>query len=374
MEGGAFDYLVKPFDLDQAAAVLSRALEVRPPGSRGPAPPLDAGDDALIGNSPAMQDLFKQIALVAPTDVPVLITGESGTGKELVARAIHRHSPRRPGPFLPICLAALSPSLVERELFGHLKGSFTGADHDRKGLLELASAARSCSTRSATSPGAPGEVAAHPGAPRGHPRRRCPPPADLRIVAATNRPLGDLMSSGQFRHDLFFRLSVFPIHLPPLRDRAEDVPALAEHFLRRSRVPDAAGLRLDPDALRPSEPAPGPATSGSFATRSSAPPSSPGVRRSAPTTCPAPVRPGPVVDRLPGRLRPAARRLGEPGGGPTPGRTQRPRPLRSVPRPGRAAPPPRRPAACNGNRARAARLLGIHRSTLRQKLSRHEIS
>ena len=94
--------------------------------------------EALIGSSPAMQELFKSIALVAPADVPVLITGESGTGKELVARAIHRHSARRSGPFLPICLAALSPGLVERELFGHLKGSFTGAVQDRKGLFELA--------------------------------------------------------------------------------------------------------------------------------------------------------------------------------------------------------------------------------------------
>jgi two-component system nitrogen regulation response regulator GlnG len=119
MEGGAFDYLVKPFDLDQAAAVIGRALAAR--SSRAPAEA--AGSDqegAIIGRSPAMQELFKKIALVASTDVPVLITGESGTGKELVARAIHRHGPRRAGPFLPVCLAALSPGLIERELFGHL--------------------------------------------------------------------------------------------------------------------------------------------------------------------------------------------------------------------------------------------------------------
>ena len=139
MEGGAFEYLVKPFDLDQAGAVLKRALEKGKPRSRGgPRRTPPASSDALIGSSPAMQDLFKSIALVASTDVPVLITGESGTGKELVARAIHRHSRRRGGPFLPICLSALSPGLVEGELFGHLRGSFTGASQDRKGLLELA--------------------------------------------------------------------------------------------------------------------------------------------------------------------------------------------------------------------------------------------
>ncbi|HEX3450088.1 MAG TPA: response regulator, partial [Isosphaeraceae bacterium] len=115
LEGGAFDYLVKPFDLDQATTVVKRALEKRQTRALTGAPsPVDT--QTLIGSSPPMQELFKSIALVAPTDVPVLITGESGTGKELVARAIHRHGPRRDGPFLPICLAALSPSLVESEL------------------------------------------------------------------------------------------------------------------------------------------------------------------------------------------------------------------------------------------------------------------
>jgi two-component system nitrogen regulation response regulator GlnG len=139
MEGGAFEYLVKPFDLDQAGAVVARALEkAKPPSTTRSMSTPAAMTEALIGKSAAMQDLFKRIALVAPTDVPVLITGESGTGKELVARAIHRHSGRRDGPYLPICLAALNPGLVEGELFGHLRGSFTGAVHDHKGLLELA--------------------------------------------------------------------------------------------------------------------------------------------------------------------------------------------------------------------------------------------
>ncbi len=245
MEGGAFDYLVKPFDLDEATAVVTRALETRK--TRDPArerEQSEAESEALIGASSAMQELFKKIALVAPTDVPVLITGESGTGKELVARAIHRHSGRRGGPYMPVCLAALSPNLVERELFGHLRGSFTGAVQDQKGLLELASGGtvlldevgdvpmdlqvkllRVIEHRAVT--------------PVGDARPR---PIDVRIIAATNRPLKDLMASGQFREDLFFRLSVFPIHIPPLRDRREDIPALAAHFLRQSRlaeVPDA---------------------------------------------------------------------------------------------------------------------------------------
>jgi DNA-binding NtrC family response regulator len=250
LEGGAFDYLVKPFDLDQATTVITRALEHR----SNPLPvPVRAPreTEALIGRSPAMQELFKSIALVAPTDVPVLITGESGTGKELVARALHRHSGRRDGPFLPICLAALNPSLVERELFGHIKGSFTGAQQDRAGLLELASGGtvlldeigdvsptlqvkllRAIEHREVN--------------PVGDARPRF---TDIRVVAATNRPLADLMASGEFREDLFFRLSVFQIHLPPLRDRREDIPALAEHFLRQARGIAVADKSLAADVL-----------------------------------------------------------------------------------------------------------------------------
>jgi DNA-binding NtrC family response regulator len=200
----------------QATTVVKRALEKRQTRAlTGALSPVDT--QTLIGSSPPMQELFKSIALVAPTDVPVLITGESGTGKELVARAIHRHGPRRDGPFLPICLAALSPSLVESELFGHVKGSFTGAVQDRKGLLELASGGtvlldeigdvspslqvtllRTIEHREVT--------------PVGDARPRF---TDIRVIAATNRPLGALMAAGEFREDLFFRLSVFQIHLPP---------------------------------------------------------------------------------------------------------------------------------------------------------------
>ena len=193
-----------------------------------------------------MQELFKKIALVAPTDVPVLITGESGTGKE--RRSGHpRHSGRRGGPYMPVCLAALGPNLVERELFGHLRGSFTGAVQDQKGLLELASGGTVLLDEVGDVPmdlQVKLLVIEHRAVtPVGDARPR---PIDVRIIAATNRPLKDLMASGQFREDLFFRLSVFPIHIPPLRDRREDIPALAAHFLRQSRlaeVPDASSAR-----------------------------------------------------------------------------------------------------------------------------------
>jgi two-component system nitrogen regulation response regulator GlnG len=253
MEGGAFEYLVKPFDLDQAASVVKRAIDAgKSRVETLPSREDEAPAETIVGASPVMQELFRSIALVAPTDVPVLITGESGTGKELVARAIHCHSARRDRPFLPVCLAALSPSLIERELFGHVRGSFTGAEHDRKGLLELADGGtvlldeigdvplalqvkllRAIEHREVTPVG------------DARPRR-----ADLRVVAATNRSLPERIASGDFREDLFFRLSVFQIHVPPLRERGDDIPLLAEHFLRRSGLPEAGTGSLSADVVR----------------------------------------------------------------------------------------------------------------------------
>jgi DNA-binding NtrC family response regulator len=246
MEGGAFDYLVKPFDLDQAGTVVTRALNARRGRQEATAksstgePELKGFDQSvLVGHSPPMQELFKQIALVAPTDVPVLITGESGTGKELVARAIHRHNARRKRTFLPVCLAALSSGLIERELFGHLRGSFTGAVQDRKGLLELADGGTVLLDEIGDVPSAVQvkllrAIEHREVTPIGDARPR---PIDVRFLAATNRPLDELMASGEFREDLFFRLSVFPIRVPPLRDRREDIPALASHFLDLLNLP-----------------------------------------------------------------------------------------------------------------------------------------
>lgn len=139
VDSGAFDYLTKPFDLEEAVTVLQRALSSATRPAENDAAPADSTvEGPLIGRSPAMQEVFKQIAVVARGDVPVLVTGESGTGKELVSRAIHDHGPRRNEPYVPVFLAALSPSVIESELFGHARGAFTGADHDRRGLLELA--------------------------------------------------------------------------------------------------------------------------------------------------------------------------------------------------------------------------------------------
>jgi two-component system nitrogen regulation response regulator GlnG len=245
LEEGAYDYLTKPFDLERISEVLRRALR------RSSTIAAPANDDrsiapeTFIGTSPAMQSVFKQIALVAPSDVPVLITGESGTGKELVAQAIHRHSRRKEAPFLPTCLAALSPGLIESELFGHVRGAFTGAEQARQGLLELADGGTVFLDEIGDVP-LPVQVKLlraieqHEVTPVGDARARR---TTFRVLAATNRPLDDLVARGEFREDLFYRLGVFHIHVPPLRERVEDIPVLARAFLRATTADgEAPGL------------------------------------------------------------------------------------------------------------------------------------
>jgi two-component system nitrogen regulation response regulator GlnG len=240
VEGGAFEYLVKPFDLDQALEAVRRALQRRALQEEAPrqgesteAPVVSP--EEIVGHSPAMQAVFKRIALAAPRDSCVLVTGESGTGKELVARALHRYSPRRERPFLPVHVAALNPGLVESELFGHVKGSFTGATQARPGLLALADGGTVFLDELADIPLAVqvkllrvlehGEVL-----PVGSNQ---PQSLNVRVLGATHQDLERKVAEGSFRHDLFFRLNVFRIHLPPLRARREDILPLAEHFLRR---------------------------------------------------------------------------------------------------------------------------------------------
>jgi two-component system nitrogen regulation response regulator GlnG len=237
VEGGAFDYLAKPFDLEQALEAVTRALSRRQLQKPALA---DAGEEAtssndIVGRSLAMQAVFKRIALAAPRDACVLISGESGTGKELVARALHRHSSRRERPFLPVHIAALNPSLVESELFGHVRGAFTGATQTRPGLLELANGGTLFLDELADIP-LPVQVKLlrvlehNEVLPVGGTQ---PQPLNIRILSATHQDLARRVAEGHFRHDLFFRLNVFQIHLPPLRERGEDMLLLAEHFLRR---------------------------------------------------------------------------------------------------------------------------------------------
>ena len=234
IRNGAFDYVTKPFDIEQAASVMRRALAQRtaPIASSSPWP---NEPEELIGASPAMQEVFKRIALVANTSAAVLITGESGTGKELVARAIHRHSACAAGPLVPINLAALNPSLVESELFGHARGAFTGAEQARSGLLELADGGTAFFDEAGDIPLAVQvkllrALEQQEVTPVGETRPRR---TSFRVIAATHRDLRHEIKAGRFREDLFFRLAVFEIALPPLRERPEDIPLLAELFLRR---------------------------------------------------------------------------------------------------------------------------------------------
>ena len=246
--GGAFDYLAKPFDLDQALGVIERALQRRPSPTAPTASATPSPSEDLVGSSPSMQQVFKRIALVAPRDACVLITGESGTGKELVARAIHRYSARRDQPFLPVHIAALNPNLVESELFGHARGAFTGATQARTGLLALADGGTVFLDELAEIPlGVQVKLlraleyneVTPVGATAGQ-------PLNLRILTATHQDLSRAVSEGRFRADLFYRLHVFEVHLPPLRERPEDIEALAGHFLRRFRP---SALPLLPETL-----------------------------------------------------------------------------------------------------------------------------
>ncbi len=238
MKMGAFDYLVKPFGVDDIEHIMERAAEGSPPMAAAtlPADFLQAGPDRVIlGSSLPMQKLFSRLLKVAPTDSTVLITGESGTGKELVARAIHWHSKRNEREFVPVDCSALVENLLESELFGHVKGSFTGAFTNKKGLFEVANNGtfffdeisnlsmdmqakllRVIQEREFTQVGGQTRIK-----------------VDIRIMVASNRDLKTAIAQNKFREDLFYRLHVIPIDIPPLRERRADLPALVVHFIRR---------------------------------------------------------------------------------------------------------------------------------------------
>lgn len=250
---GAFEYLVKPFDLDLAERTIVRALEAT---QTPPAESLDAAahdlPHQLVGRSAVMQGVFRQIALVAPTDACVHLVGESGTGKELVAEAIHRYSRRADQHFVPVHLAALNPALVESELFGYVRGAFTGADQPRQGLLDQADGGTLFLDEVAEIP-----LAVQAKLLRVLERREVwpvggdqPRRADFRLISATHQNLAECVAEGTFRQDLYYRLVTFQIELPPLRQRREDIGELAQYFV--SRMAERNQLprpQLSPQAL-----------------------------------------------------------------------------------------------------------------------------
>ena len=253
MKLGASDYLTKPVEPQRLLQTVRQVLD-RPPPAAEPASarPKPSGLGPLVGRSPAMLEVFDRIRRVAQTDSIVLILGESGTGKELAAAAIHRHSQRAAGPYVAVNMAAIPPHLVESELFGHVRGAFTGATDARVGRFQVASGGtifideigdfeptaqakllRVLENYTVCPIGSNEEI-----------------PVDVRVVAATSRHLPDLVARGQFREDLYYRLNVVSIQLPPLRQRVEDIPLLAETFLRESAQTCGRGpMEIDPELL-----------------------------------------------------------------------------------------------------------------------------
>ena len=238
-EVGAYEYLPKPFDLKEVLGQVSKALNHksrRPPVEEDAAATSREDNLPLIGRSPAMQEVYRILARLMNTDLGVMITGESGTGKELVARALHNYGLRKAGPFVAINMAAIPRELIESELFGHEKGAFTGADRAMAGKFELARGGTLFLDEVGDMPLdaqtrllrvlQEGEFTRVGGLHLAA--------ADVRIVAATHQDLRSLINEGRFREDLFYRLNVVPIRLPPLRERLEDVPDLARAFLRKA--------------------------------------------------------------------------------------------------------------------------------------------
>lgn len=247
-QGGAFEYLPKPFDVDEAVSLVKRANLHAQEQQNLAAPVEQPRTPEIIGEAPAMQEVFRAIGRLSHSNITVLINGESGTGKELVAHALHRHSPRAASPFIALNMAAIPKDLMESELFGHEKGAFTGAANQRRGRFEQADGGTLFLDEIGDMPAdtqtrllrvlADGEfyrVGGH-----------TPVKVDVRIIAATHQNLESLVQAGKFREDLFHRLNVIRIHIPRLSDRREDIPTLARHFLSRA----ALELAVEPKLLK----------------------------------------------------------------------------------------------------------------------------
>jgi len=246
-QSGAFEYLPKPFDVDEAVAVTQRALNHADDDIVQPPSPVSSAE--IIGEAPAMQEVFRAIGRLSQSNITVLINGQSGTGKELVAQALHRHSPRKKNPFIALNMAAIPKDLMESELFGHEKGAFTGATSQRQGRFEQANGGTlfldeigdmpaETQTRllRVLSDGEFYRVGGH-----------VPVKVDVRIIAATHQDLETLVAQNRFREDLFHRLNVIRIHIPKLSERKEDIPKLAQHFF----VKAARELEVEPKVLTP---------------------------------------------------------------------------------------------------------------------------
>ncbi|MBM3546466.1 MAG: nitrogen regulation protein NR(I) [Alphaproteobacteria bacterium] len=249
-ERGAFEYLPKPFDLNELVQVVRRALSEP---SRGAAEPRDDAEERLplLGRSPAMQEIYRVLARLMGTDLTVTITGESGTGKELAARALHDYGKRRGGPFVAVNMAAIPRELIESDLFGHERGAFTGAVQRTTGRFEQAQGGTLFLDEIGDMPPdaqtrllrvlQQGEYTTIGG--------RTAIRADVRIIAATHRDLRQLIRQGLFREDLYYRLNVVPIRMPPLRERSEDIPELVSHFLNEATAEGLPSKTLDEAAM-----------------------------------------------------------------------------------------------------------------------------
>ncbi|HEY9080835.1 nitrogen regulation protein NR(I) [Magnetovibrio sp.] len=250
-ERGAFEYLPKPFDIKELVSVVQRGLEASKPSRQTSIHPDDEEELPLIGRSTAMQAIYRSIARLMQTDLSVIISGESGTGKELVARALHDYGARRNKPFVAVNMAAIPRDLIESELFGHEKGSFTGATNRSAGRFEQAQGGTLFLDEIGDMPLEAqtrllrvlqeGEYTTVGG--------RTPIKTNVRIIAATHRDLKQLIRQGVFREDLYFRLNVAPVRLPPLRERSEDVPELIRHFLAQAASEGLPWKTIAPAAM-----------------------------------------------------------------------------------------------------------------------------